>query len=147
MGNSIDQALNPWRHNGERPPTGAADATAPMSAGGGGGGGNGGSGGITVDPAALRRGSSAAGELLDRVNKDGRLVDDANNTAASALSAENFQLGKALKNTADLWYQQVTTLAQACHKIEESLAANAEGHQLTEDANEMSMSQISQSFN
>lgn len=101
---------------------------------------------IDVDPALLKKGSDAAEDVLVALNKDGRLADDTTNAAASALSQENFQLGKSLKITGDLWYSQVTTLVQACHKIQQNLVANAEDHKMTETAGEMRMSEISKAF-
>jgi uncharacterized protein YukE len=102
--------------------------------------------GFDVDPAVLKTASEAAAELMDRLLKDGRIVDDSNNAAAGALSQNHFQLGRSLKKTADLWYQQMTTLIQATHKIEQALAANAGDYRLVEDKSEMSMSDISRYF-
>jgi hypothetical protein len=103
-------------------------------------------GDIDVEPGVLRKGAGAAGDVFGALMKDGRLADDTTNAAASSLSQEHFQLGRSLKITGDLWYSQVTTLVQACHKIEQSLTANAQGHAMTEDGNEMRMSEISKYF-
>lgn len=146
--NSLDNALNPWRYNadgGLTPQAMAQDgATIPAGASGGGGGGS--SGGMNVDPGALKNAAGAAGGLMDKLNKDGRVADDTTTAAAGALSQEKFQLGPALKNTGGLWYSQVTTLVQACHKIEQNLAATAKGDQMMEDRNEMSMKDIAKNF-
>jgi hypothetical protein len=83
---------------------------------------------------------------MDRLGKDGRLPDDTTQAAARTLSAESFELGGALKNVGETWYSQITTLYQACHKVEQSLAANAKGYRMVEDRNEMTMAQISQNF-
>ncbi|RZS40828.1 hypothetical protein EV193_103142 [Herbihabitans rhizosphaerae] len=142
MGN-IDRALNPSRYdaNGKPGDPAPAGGTRPSGAGGGEP-----ANGYNVDPAALTRASKAAAGMMDRLGKDGRIPDDTSQSAAGLLSGENFQLGGALKGTAETWYSQITTLHQACHKIEQSLAANAKGYRMVEDRNEMSMAQISQHF-
>lgn len=105
-----------------------------------------GSAGIEVDPAVLNKAAGAAGEVLGMLNRDGRLADDTTNAASAALSQESFQLGRSLKITGDLWYSQMTTLIQACHRIEQSLRASADGHRLNENDNEMRMADISKYF-
>jgi uncharacterized protein YukE len=134
--NGLDRRLNPDLYG----------ATHAAGAEGGGGGGGGGGVDIDVDPDVLEKRSGVAGEVHRMVGTEGRLADDTTNAAAGALSAESFQLGRSLKITGDLWYSQMTTLIQACHKIEQSLAANAKGHRLTEDKNEMRMTDIAAAF-
>ncbi|UJW31083.1 hypothetical protein L3Q67_38805 [Saccharothrix sp. AJ9571] len=102
--------------------------------------------GHEVNPAALKQGSGAAAEVREQLGKDGRIPDETTQTAARTLGAENFQLGTALKHTGELWYSQITTLHQACHKIEQSLAAGAGGYQLNEDKTELSMAEIAEFF-
>lgn len=101
---------------------------------------------ISVDPALLKKGSGAAEDVLVALNRDGRIADDTTNAAASSLKQEDFQLGRSLKIAGDLWYSQVTTLVQACHKIQQSLDANAQGHKMNETAGEMRMSEIAKAF-
>lgn len=102
--------------------------------------------GYDVDPAVLNQGSSEAGGIMDRLGKEGRIPDEDTQRAAGRLSEENFQLGGALKSVGEIWYSQITTLYQACHKAEQNLEANAKGYRMVEDENEMSMAQISQHF-
>lgn len=133
----LDRRLNPELYG-----AGATHAAGAGSAPTGGGG----SVDINVDPDVLEKRSGAAGEVYRMIGTEGRLADDTTNAAAGALSAESFQLGRSLKTAGDLWYSQITTLVQACHKIEQGLAANAKGHRLTEDKNEMRMADISKNF-
>jgi uncharacterized protein YukE len=133
--NGLDRRLNPDLY-GATHAAGAEGAPA----------GGGGSVDIDVDPDVLQKRSGVAGEVHRMAGTEGRLADDTTNAAAGALSAESFQLGRSLKTTGDLWYSQMTTLIQACHKIEQSLAANAKGHRLTEDKNEMRMADIAKAF-
>jgi uncharacterized protein YukE len=102
--------------------------------------------GYTVAPGTLTTAAGAAGQVFDMVNKDGRIVDDTNNATAAALSQEQFQLGKALKTAADLWYQQMTTLIRAVNTIEQNLNANAKDYQAQEDQTEKVMQEISGYF-
>lgn len=145
MGNNMDRVLNPSDYDGNgnhiRPASGGG-STQPAGVGGGGEAG----GGYNVNPEVLNRGSRAAAGVMDRLGKDGRIPDDTTQTAARTLSAESFQLGGALKSVGDTWYSQITTLYQACHKIEQNLAANAKGYRMVEDKNEMTMAQIAKNF-
>ena len=102
--------------------------------------------GFKVAPAPLTKAADAAGEVFDMVNKDGRIVDDTNNAAAAALSQEQFQLGKALKTAADLWYQQMSTLIRAVNTIEQNLIANAHDYKAQEGQTEQVMREISNYF-
>jgi hypothetical protein len=142
MGENLDRTLNPSHYDANGDPISpGGGATRPMQAGGAGP-----SNGYDVDPAVLNRGSSAAAGVMDRLGKEGRLPDDTTQAAARTLSAENFELGGALKSVGETWYSQITTLYQACHKVEQNLAANAKGYRMVEDKNEMTMAQIAQNF-
>jgi hypothetical protein len=141
MGN-LDRRLNPSHYDANGNPINPAPGggvTTPMNAGGG-------SGQLNVDPAVLKRAAGNAGELSQWLNKEGRIADETTTAAANALTQEEFTLGASLKKTGELWYSQVTTLVQACHKIEQSLMAAAGQYKFVEDAEEMSMSAISQNF-
>lgn len=102
--------------------------------------------GFAVTPATLTKAAEAAGTVFDMVNKDGRIVDDTNNATAAALTQEQFQLGKALKTAADLWYQQMSTLIRAVNTIEQNLDANAKDYQAQEDQTEKVMQEIGKYF-
>ena len=141
MGKELDRTLNPSHYDANGDPVGPSGGTQPMQAGGGEP-----SNGYDVDPAVLNRGSSVAAGVMDRLGKDGRLPDDTTQTAARTLSAESFELGAALKTVGETWYSQITTLYQACHKVEQNLAANAKGYRMVEDKSEMTMAQIAQNF-
>jgi uncharacterized protein YukE len=144
---NLDRVMNPWRYNADgtlaskaSPPVQTVQATPPagqpeVSAVD-----------IKVRTAVLRQASGAAAQVHHSLSTDGRIADDTTAEAASSLSQKDFQLGRALKTTGELWESQMTTLVQACHKIEQNLAANAEGHQMTEDANEMRMVEIAKHF-
>lgn len=102
--------------------------------------------GFKVAPSTLTKAADAAGEVFDMVNKDGRIVDDTNNATAAALSQEQFQLGKALKTAADLWYQQMSTLIRAVNTIEQNLNANAHDYTAQETQTEQVMREIGNYF-
>ncbi|MFI7677721.1 hypothetical protein [Actinophytocola sp. NPDC049390] len=102
--------------------------------------------GYTVAPATLTKAADAAAQVFDMVNKDGRIVDDTNNATAAALSQEQFQLGKALKTAADLWYQQMSTLIRAVNTIEQNLNANAHDYRAQEKRTETVMREIGNHF-
>ena len=51
-----------------------------------------------------------------------------------------------LKKGSDAAEDVLVALVQACHKIQQNLVANAEGHKMTETAGEMRMSEISKAF-
>jgi hypothetical protein len=142
-GSRLDRGLNPWRYNADGSLTPRARA---QDAGGANAPAGGGAGQVTVDPAILTRGSAAAGEVHGQLTTAGRVADDTTAAAASGLNQENFQLGPSLRITGELWNSQMTTLIQACHKIEQSLAANARGYRMAEDANEMRMADIARHF-
>lgn len=102
--------------------------------------------GFKVAPSTLTKAADAAGEVFDMVNKDGRIVDDTNNATATALTQEQFQLGKALKTAADLWYQQMSTLIRAVNTIEQNLNANAHDYTAQEAQTEQVMREIGNYF-
>ncbi|RZS34054.1 excreted virulence factor EspC (type VII ESX diderm) [Herbihabitans rhizosphaerae] len=103
-------------------------------------------GNIDVDPAALRRAAGAAKGLGQKLSTDGRIVDNPNNQAAGALSAQSYQLGKALKNAADTWYQQVSTLSEGCAKLEQGLRGCADDHQRIDGRVAQRLNQIAKGF-
>ena len=102
--------------------------------------------GFKVATSTLTKAAGAAGEVFDMVNKDGRIVDDTNNATAAALSQEQFQLGKALKTAADLWYQQMSTLIRAVATIEQNLNAGAHDYQAQETQTQHVMREIGNYF-
>jgi uncharacterized protein YukE len=141
MGDSnLDRVMNPWRYKDDgtlvseaapEPESAPPAVSAPD---------------IKVRTAVLLKAAGAAAQVHHSLHTDGRIADDTTAEAASSLSQKDFQLGRALKTTGELWESQMTTLVQACHKIEQNLTANAEGHQMTEDSNEMRMVEISKHF-
>lgn len=127
--NTLGRRLNPWLHQAGGEVAGADVGEL-----------------VQVAPSALLGISAAAARIRQELGVAGRRADDTTAETAQGLTRENFDLGPALRTAADLWHSQVTTLHQACHKIEQSLAANANGHVMTEDANEMSMKDIAGRF-
>jgi hypothetical protein len=142
MGENLDRTLNPSHYDAHGDPISqGGGSTRPMGAGGAEP-----SNGYDVDPAVLNQGSSAAGGVMDRLGKEGGLPEETTQAAARTLSAENFELGGALTFVGETWSSQINTLYQACHKVEQSLAANAKGYRMVEDKNEMTMAQIAKNF-
>ncbi|MCX2730088.1 hypothetical protein OOZ19_07535 [Saccharopolyspora sp. NFXS83] len=103
-------------------------------------------GAMQVNTAVLKACGDASADIKDRLDGARKTVEESGAAAGTALSRENFVLGRALSGATETWRSQVDTLVLACAKLDAELHATAEGHEAVEAENEMTMADIAKHF-
>jgi hypothetical protein len=98
------------------------------------------------DTAALRRASGEAGELKERLGQHGDIADQATKQAGQQLAGKDFNLGKAMSDTAVTWWFQVNTLYKSCEALEEYLEAVAKNDETNEAESKKRLDEFTKRF-